>query len=201
MEGLVERLALVSDAISRLQERLGHALEIIVTDDFNRHHLLWGGNEAIRQRQRRDEADPIIHFMADFGLQSLLPRGRMTFEARSQRSTIDLVLASPGLAAKLNRCQIHPVEHGSDHRAIQSVFDIISPMPVLDIPKYLFRQVDWEEVRTRLTYLNDDTTDIGTPAELERQSRFLIHEVTRVLDQACPKSIGPGRPRWEPRRR
>jgi hypothetical protein len=197
MEALVERLALMGEAISRLKERHGATLEVIVTGDFNRHHLLWGGNEVVRQRKRLDEADPIIHFMADFGLQSLLPRGTITFAARSQRSTIDLVLASEGLTTKLNRCQIHPVEHGSDHRAIQSVFDTTSPASVLDIPKWLVRQADWGEVRRHLSHLNDNPVNIETPAELEQQSEVLIQEVTRALDQVCPKSkSSPYCKRW-----
>lgn len=188
MVALVERLALIGDAISRLKARHGAALEVIVTGDFNRHHHLWGGDEVIRQRKRQDEADPIIHFMADFGLQSLLPRGTITFEARSQKSTIDLVLASEGLSTKLNRCRIHPVEHGSDHRAIQSVFDMTSPTSTVEIPKWLFRQVDWAEVRRNLSHLNDSPVNIGTPTELEQQSQILTQEVARVLNRVCPKS-------------
>ncbi|KAF4232603.1 hypothetical protein CNMCM8980_004850 [Aspergillus fumigatiaffinis] len=207
MEALVERLALIGEAISRLRERYGAALEVIVTGDFNRHHLLWGGNEVIRQRKRQDEADPIIHFMADFGLQSLLPKGTITFEARSQRSTIDLVLASEGLTTRLNRCQIHPVEHGSDHRAIQSVFDFTSPASVLDIPRWLVRQVDWVEQNLNNSHRSWFRSDPGPQPSLPEiktlpvlsygSPRPDLEEAERVLRQRFHTAIrDQKRRRW-----
>jgi hypothetical protein len=62
MEALVKRLVLIGEVISRHKERHEAALEVIVTGHFNQHHLLWGGNEVIRQRKHQDEADPIIHY-------------------------------------------------------------------------------------------------------------------------------------------
>jgi len=39
-------------------------------------------------------------------------------------STIDLVLASAELADQILKYTIYPYDHGSDHRAIETVFDI-----------------------------------------------------------------------------
>ena len=85
--------------------------------DFNRHDQLWGGDE-VSLRQRQGEADPIVDFIGDFSLQSLLPRGVKTWARNGQESTIDLIFASDELATTLLKCGVYDIEHGSDHRAI-----------------------------------------------------------------------------------
>ncbi|KAM4062371.1 endonuclease-reverse transcriptase domain-containing protein [Hirsutella rhossiliensis] len=45
----------------------------------------------------------------------LLPRGTKTWQGRDSESTIDLVLALAELADEMVICNIHPMEHGSDH--------------------------------------------------------------------------------------
>ncbi|KAM4055633.1 endonuclease-reverse transcriptase domain-containing protein [Hirsutella rhossiliensis] len=46
---------------------------------------------------------------------SLLPRGTKTWQGRDSESTLDLVLALAELADEMVICNIHPMEHGSDH--------------------------------------------------------------------------------------
>jgi hypothetical protein len=61
--------------------------------------------------------------MADRSLQSLLLVGVPTFESDAGRiSTIDLMLATPGLASELAKCAIWEHEYGSDYRAIYTSF-------------------------------------------------------------------------------
>lgn len=52
---------------------------------------------------RQSEADKLILFMADLGLQLISPRGTITFSARGSGSTIDLIFASEHLVNKLGR--------------------------------------------------------------------------------------------------
>lgn len=52
------------------------------------------------------------------------PRGTKTWQLDDLESTIDLVLGWAELADQLLRCRIHPCDHGSDHRAIETAFDI-----------------------------------------------------------------------------
>lgn len=47
-------------------------------------------------------------------------------------STIDLVLATAEVANAMATCSIHPIEHGSDHRAIQTTFDVATPERIAD---------------------------------------------------------------------
>jgi hypothetical protein len=68
------------------------------------------------------EGESILLLVADWGLSSLVPRGTITYEQGPQRSIIDLVLTSRGLGKRMTQCRIHPVEHGSEHRAIETTF-------------------------------------------------------------------------------
>lgn len=64
------------EAIYSAGGRGGPRLDLVIASDFNRHDQLWGGDEVLPQRQ--GEADPIIDFMGEWSLESLLPRGTKT---------------------------------------------------------------------------------------------------------------------------
>jgi hypothetical protein len=64
-------------------------------------------------------------------------------------TTIDLMLASQELASDVLKCKIHDTEHGSDHRAIETSFDV----DVLDHaiqPLLLFNNASWNAIRERI---------------------------------------------------
>ena len=109
---------------------------MIVASDFNRHDQLWGGDDILPHRQ--GEADPIIDLMNDWALQSLLRKGTKTWEIDRHATTIDLMLASQELMSDLIRCEIHTTEHGSDHRAIETEFDLEAPEQAIP-PRLLFK--------------------------------------------------------------
>jgi hypothetical protein len=94
LETLENRINLINAVISTQQKLHGSHLDILIAGDFNRHLHLWGGNHGFARHNRGDEAAPIIDLMADHNLQSLLPRGTITFENPQGRSTIDLTIAS-----------------------------------------------------------------------------------------------------------
>lgn len=77
---------LLAKAIHDSQHRGGPRLDIIIAGDFNRHDQLWGGDGVLPSRQ--GETDPIIDFMSEWGLESLLPRGTETWQNRRHASTI-----------------------------------------------------------------------------------------------------------------
>ena len=111
-------------------------MDVILTGDFNQHDQLWGENEISAQRQ--GEADPIIDFMATYSLQSLLPRGTIIWEGAGWESIIDLILVSTELTNTMLKYDVHDTEHGSDHKAIESSFNIAPPEQVV-VPRYLFK--------------------------------------------------------------
>lgn len=125
----------------------GKRTDVILAGDFNRHDQLWGGDEVTGRRQ--GEADAIIDLMDEHGLLSLLPRGTKTWERGSAESTIDLVLASSELAEEMVHCGIHQTEHGSDHRAIQTEFDLTTPERTAS-PRLLFKNAPWNTIKERV---------------------------------------------------
>src|SRR5271168_4707721 len=109
---------------------------------------MWGGNDVSSERQ--GEADPIIEFMDDYSLNSLLPRGTKTWQSGNRETTIDLMPASEELASTVLRCAIHETEHGSDHRAIETSFDVTTPERATE-QRLLFRNAPWTAIKARIT--------------------------------------------------
>ncbi|KAF4971651.1 hypothetical protein FSARC_1584, partial [Fusarium sarcochroum] len=134
-------------AVSNTRRQADRPVDVVVVGDFNRHDALWGGDDISLTRQ--GEADPIINLMTDFGLMSLLPRGTKTWSGGDFETTVDLVLASADIASSTVKCMIHDTEHGSDHRAIETEFDIFVPVPhVRD--RLLLKNAPWREINTRV---------------------------------------------------
>jgi exonuclease III len=69
---------------------------------------------------RRNEGEPIIDFMQEIGLYSLLLVGTITWEHQSRdlATTVDVVLGSKGIREELEYCRIHTTDYGSDHRPV-----------------------------------------------------------------------------------
>ena len=134
-------------------------VEVVIVGDFNRHDQLWGGDDVSLVRQ--GEADQIIDLMGEFALSSLLRRGTKTWHGGDYDTTIDLVLASEELTASTVKCAIHGTEHGSDHRAIDTVFDISVPVPKLQ-ERLLLKNAPWKEINIRIAKTLDITTSEGT---------------------------------------
>jgi hypothetical protein len=61
---------------------------------------------------------------------------------------MDLVLVSAELADEMVTCGIHPTEHGSDHRAIRTKFDLSMPERRTG-ERRLFKNAPWTAIRER----------------------------------------------------
>ncbi|KAF6527839.1 hypothetical protein HZS61_008141 [Fusarium oxysporum f. sp. conglutinans] len=146
-QALQDICAKLRRAIQEVRRRSGGAVDVVVVGDFNRHDQVWGGDDVAVERQ--GEADPIIDLMNDFMLRSLLRRGTKTWQSGDYETTIDLVLASEELADANIKCAIHGTEHGSDHRTIETVFDISVPAPKQD-ERLLFKNAPWKEINSRI---------------------------------------------------
>ncbi|KAM4061929.1 reverse transcriptase (RNA-dependent DNA polymerase) [Hirsutella rhossiliensis] len=113
-EALTNAMELLRDVIDRFRNGTGRRTDVVLAGDFNRHDLLWGGDEV-----------------------------------SDEESTIDLVLASAELADELTSCVIHPTEHGSDHRAIQTTFDIRVPERTFP-QRLMLKNAPWIAIATRV---------------------------------------------------
>jgi len=115
-------------------------VDLLLRADFNRQHVLWGRAQAVGEAGRTDEAEPVIGFMQENPLSSMLPSGTVTWKHYngSTCSTIDLLLANSGLSEVCEHCGVHSIDHGSDHIANRAHF-------VLDTTEY-------EEKRSKQIY-------------------------------------------------
>jgi len=133
--------------ISDVRGQAGRLVDVVVVGDFNRHDQLWGGDDISLTRQ--GEADQIINLMNEFDLISLLPRGTKTWSGGDFETTVDLVLASADLASSNIKCMIHGTEHGSDHCAIETEFDVSVPVPQAQ-ERLLLKNAPWKEINLRV---------------------------------------------------
>lgn len=125
-EELENELRPLAILIREAKRKTGVDLDILLMGDFNRHDITWGGLDVTPERQ--GEGTLIIEFMARYGMRSMLSKGTTTLQLGDRESTVDLVIASDELAATAVRCGIHVTDHGSDHRAIETCFDINDPI-------------------------------------------------------------------------
>ena len=183
------------NAITKLRREAGAVVEVLIVGDFNRHDQLWGGDDVPLGRQ--GEADPIIDLMSDFALNSLLKRGTKTWHGGGQsgdcETTIDLVLASENLTDPMIKCAVLGTDHGSDHCAIETVFD--SPWSA---PKHqgrlLLKNAPWKEINARIT-----STLAATPSEgtVQQKTDRLMSAVSDAVHDLTPRAKpSPHAKRW-----
>ncbi|XP_044720027.1 endonuclease-reverse transcriptase domain-containing protein [Hirsutella rhossiliensis] len=194
-EALASAMEVLRDVIDRFRNGTGNRTDMVLAGDFNRHDLLWGGDEVSARRQ--GEGQPIVDLMDDVGLCSLLPRGTKTWQGPDKESTIDLVLASAELADEVISCVIHPTEHGSDHRAIQTTFDIQVPERMFP-QRLLLRNAPWVAIAARV---EDELRPLPWNVGVQTQADQLMRVVTKVLHDLTPRAQPPPyAKRWAQRR-
>src|ERR1700761_1124259 len=147
----------------------------------------------IRSLVRQGEADQIIDLMSDLALRSLLPRGTKTWQGGPYETTIDLVLASEELTASTVKCAIYGNEHGSDHRAIETIFDVSVPMPKRQ-ERLLLKNAPWKEIKARIAKTLDARPFEGT---VQTKTDTLMSVVLEAVHALTPKAKpSPHAKRW-----
>lgn len=178
---MLRRLHLIRSAFIEEKRQIPE-LELILTGDFNRWDSLWGGNQIINH-PRQGESEDLIHFMADFDLQCVLPRGTITYLARGTGSTIDLIFVSEELVSDLESCKIYPNDHGSDHEFLQSYF-LVKITPLAKAPRLLFKEAPWTKI---CEYLQKELHQISaTPVDLDLYSTQIINLLIKVIEKLVP---------------
>lgn len=180
-EALNKAMDLIKETVNEVRSKEG-SVEIVLAGDFNRHDTLWGGDDVAAYRQ--GEAEPILLLMEELGLSSLLPRGTKTWQNGERETTIDLMLASEALTERYQHCRIHHVEHGSDHRAIDTRFDVGTPERVF-IPKPLFKSAPWEKIRERV---QEQLNQTRRPTDTQEQADRLLNAVNKAVQELVPVS-------------
>jgi hypothetical protein len=190
-EALLRIVGLLRSAINDVRNKIGTRTDVVLAGDFNRHDCLWGGDDISLARQ--GEADPIIDLMSEHALLSLLPRGTKTWQNGDRESTIDLMLASEELAATVLSCQIHETEHGSDHRAIETEFDVALPERHIE-PRLLWKNAPWGQIRERIDLGLRDTPREGNTQEQADRLMAVVQEAVIALTPKAKPS--PYAKRW-----
>jgi len=160
-------------------------VEFIVGGDFNRHDSHWGG-DWVADTQRQGEGEAIVDLMIRRGLQSLLPRGTVTWERDNgdAATTIDLSLASGRLADERVGCAIWPSDYGSDHRHIHTTYSLQSP-EIQRLPRLLFKEAEWDRVRRSLQEAKHREP---CPGGLDDAAAWLQRKVTEAVEEHCPRA-------------
>jgi hypothetical protein len=197
---LHRKLACIRQAIDDTRRTKGEDVAVLLCSDFNRHDSLWGAAEDI-VRSRRDEGIPIIHFAHEYGLQSMLPAGTITWEHHSghHRSTVDVIMASAGLVARLVRCQIHEQDHGSDHRPIAIEFDVQRPPRQPPSTRMLPEKADWRQIGTEIKARLETVhlPEVATPESLDAVVKSFQEVVIDVVHNNVPRARpSPHAKRW-----
>ena len=152
-----------------MRRKAGREVDVLIAGDFNRH----------------DHCDQIIDLMSDLSLESLLPRGTTTWSDGESETTIDLVLASDELVATtMVKCAIHGTEHGSDHRAINTAFDVAVPAPKQQ-ERLLFKNAPWNGINERIARTLAMTPPEGT---VQQRTDWLMSAVLEAVDALTPRA-------------
>ena len=77
---------------------------------------------------------------------------------------------------------VHDIEYESDHKAIESSFNIAPPEQVI-MPRYLFKNTLWQAIRNRIGSKLQEVPSEGTVQELMDK---LIDAVKRIIFQLTP---------------
>ena len=168
--------------IQETRNKIGTRVDVVLAGDFNRHDQLWGGDDVAWERQ--GEADPIIDLMSDHALRSLLPRGTKTWQRGNHESTIDLILVSEELAMSVVKCTTHTTEHGSDHRAIETTFDVATAERV-DKARLLFKNAPWNDIKARIA---TSLYRIPFGGTVQQQTDRLMTAVLEAVHALTPKA-------------
>lgn len=184
-EELDSRLRLIEEAYRATKRGLPEKkLEVFIAGDFNRWDQMWSGTQAIT-RARQGEADSLIRMMKVVELQLLTPQGLETFLGLCGLSTIDLAFASEDLVEDLIKCKVLSTQHGSDHQAVETHFNI-NASDYQEQPRRLYKSAPWGKIREKvggqlseLVMHNEDVTNFTTK---------LLAIVTSAVQELVPLS-------------
>lgn len=182
---LVVAMRQLRNLIHQFRDRTGRRTDVVLAGDFNRHDILWGGDDVPVKRQ--GEARPIIELMSENGLCSLLPRGTKTWQGKDVESTIDLVLATSEMAEEVVECDIHTTEHGSDHRATQTIFDVATPERDV-APRLLLKNAPWPMILARV---EDNLRPLPWTVDVQTQTDQLMEVVLEAIRELTPRAQPP----------
>ncbi len=92
----------------------------------------------------------------------------------------------------MTKCIIHETDHGSDHRAIETEFDVGMLEPG-GKPRLLFKNAPWKEINARI---ESELRAIPMEGTVQQQTDRLMMVVTGAINALIPVV----KPSWYPKR-
>lgn len=159
--------------------------EQILLGDFNLHHPLWGGS-AVRRTHR--ESEDLIAVIEDFGLNSTLPPGIITFQEGAWQSTIDLCMVTTGLVDRVIRSEIdQELDHDSDHLPISTVLDL-TVQRLHNTPRKNYRRLRENVYTKTLKQALPPLRRPATKAALDAYVHEMVEAIKEAIDKAVPQT-------------
>ncbi|KAI4732297.1 hypothetical protein E4T50_17119 [Aureobasidium sp. EXF-12298] len=176
---LQQRIATIQETIQKTRRKTEEALHVYVGGDFNRHSNVWGGREVAYDRRGDDW--PILQFMVEEELDSMLPRGTITYSHNngSHQTTIDLVLVSPGLQAAKILCRTSSTDHGGDHKVIETRFQMPWEARATRKLRRMYDKADWVDI-CKAVGLLPQPQPISTKQQLNREAEEFVKGIQAV---------------------
>jgi ribonuclease HI/retron-type reverse transcriptase len=148
--------------------------------DSNAHSRMWGCQDS---NPRGLELEDVI---ATQGLTLLNTGHKPTFETQHGSSIIDLTLASPALANRITRWQVHDEMHLSDHHLISCTIHLAPErLPVRKGRK--LKEANWTKFQTLMetSFEQYQTPTLWSPTIIEESVTFLQTAITAALDEVA----------------
>ncbi|OOQ82702.1 putative reverse transcriptase [Penicillium brasilianum] len=176
--GILQNILLPS-GMHRQQE-----VSYLVLGDFNLHHPVWGGDDALRDAKAED----LLDLMEMAGLDSWLAPGTVTRDQAGSQSTIDLVLASYALREQILVCEVDRDVHAdSDHLPILTLLEINVPEAADPVKRRNWKAMDVEKFMAFVSVnLQDWMRQVTSPHDIDRAIDHLLDTIHRAAQESTP---------------
>lgn len=130
-------------------------------------------------------ADQLISITQLKGLDFILPRNVITWEARGLKNTIDLVFLSERLLGTLTECEVRKdLHHRSDHYPIVTYLNL-TPDTEPEIRKRAWKSADSDKVLQAVKELRFDLPTLANEANIDAY----VTQITYTLQEVEEKTV------------
>ena len=167
------------------EQKIQEPGEHLLLGDFNLHHPNW--NNPNRYSYHK-EADALVEFTENRGLELISPHNKPTWKARGQESVIDLVFATPGVKEAINSCGRHQeFYYGSDHIPIYTELDL-SIEERAPRARRAWKTADPEKVAQGAEILDASFLEelITTPEEVDTYLDKISKGLEKIVEDTVP---------------
>ncbi|GBE85933.1 hypothetical protein SCP_0804570 [Sparassis crispa] len=192
-----DSINLLARATTQLAQPGEAEVNVIWAGDFNRHHPMWDEerNHHLFTQEALTMAQPLLDNIAAFDLTMLLAHSTPTLEASLTKNYMcpDNIFASSDTASQLLSCDTIPTLRPpfTDHILISLTLDV-STYTTQEVPRWNFREVDWEDFRSCLkSNLSSHMLgegEISTPEQFNTVLKNLTDAITATIKEKVPLS-------------